>query len=145
MRGNARKTAAKVPRDGNEPGARETRQGALLAQIADGARQYQELERQFGEHPPPELETLLKLHRLLILKFSLEAEGAPEMVRLVKDLMKPVIDWAQLQEQRRKRELAEQKYRDEAEARRAALAHAAEGGGLRPETLKRIEHELKLL
>ncbi len=121
------------------------RQEALLENIAAGAGLCRALEQQFGQHPPPELQTLLKLQRLLILKFTLEAEGAPEMVRLVKDLMKPVLDWAHLQEQCRRREQADQKYREEAEARKTALARATERGGLSPETLKKIEHELKLL
>ena len=67
-----------------------------------------------------ELETLIKLHRVLVLKLSLEADGAPELLKLAKDLMKPVMDWARLQEKRKDRALAEQKHRDQLEAQKAA-------------------------
>ncbi len=139
-------TNAEQPEGSTTNGAgAESRQQELLERIAAGAQECQELERLFGQHPPPELELLLKLHRVLILKFTLEAEGAPEMIKLVKDLMRPVVDWAQVQEQRRRRELAEQKYRDEAAARKATALRPGQDEGLRPETLKQIERELKLL
>lgn len=86
---------------------------------------------------------------MLILKFSLEAEVAPDLFRLANDLMKPVLDWARLQEKRRERELAEQKYRDQVEVQKADRdQHArAESGadGLTPETVEKIQNELRLL
>ncbi len=115
----------------------------LLAQLAEAARQCQELEAQFGRHPAPELETIIKLHRVLVLNLSLEAEQAPELLKLVKDLMKPIMDWAQLQEKSRQRELAEKKL----EAQNALRARQANPGdaALSPETLEKIEQELNLL
>ena len=133
----------------SKPSARRLRQmqTELLEQIALAARHCRELEGQFGEHPAPELETLIRLHRVLVLNLSLRAERAPELLKLVKELMKPVMDWAQLQEKRKQRELAEQKYRDQVEAQKAAGARAAQpgGGALTPETLGKIERELNLL
>jgi len=121
----------------------------LLEQIAAGARHCQEVEKEFGQHTPPELATLIKLHRVLILQLSAQAEGQPEAVRLVTALMKPVMDWARLQEHRKERELAEQKYRDQVEAQKAALERelkaAKAEGGLSPETLEKIERELNLM
>lgn len=119
----------------------------LLEQIALAARHCRELEQQFGEHPAPELETLIKVHRALILNLSVQAEATPDFLKLVKDLMKPVMDWAQLQEKRRQQELAEQKYRDQVEAQKATRAKEAQpgGGALSPETLGKIERELNLL
>jgi hypothetical protein len=124
-------------------------QEELLAQITHGARLCAAVERQLSQTPAPELETLIKLYRVLILKFSLEAEVAPGLFRLANDLMKPVMDWARLEEKRRERELAEQKYRDQAEAQKAdrdQQAQAQSGAGaLRPETIEKIHNELSLL
>jgi len=107
------------------------------------------VEEEFGNHPPPELETLIKLHRVIILQLSAQMNSNPDAVRWVTALMKPVMDWARLQEQRRERELAERKYRDQVEAQKAALERevnaAKSGGGLSLETLEKIERELKLM
>ncbi len=127
----------------------EAIQEQILSQITHGARICAEVERQLGQHPAPELETIIKLHRVLILKFSLEAQGAPELLELVSGLMKPVMDWARLQEQRRRRELAEQMHREQADARKTADAREAKAKSgetaLTPETLEKIERELHLL
>jgi hypothetical protein len=117
----------------------------LLEQIARGARQCREVERQLRRHPAPEVETLIKLYRVLILRFSLEAEAAPELLKLVNDLMKPVLEWGRLEEKRKERQLAERKYRDQVETRKAAETRAAKGDTLTPETLEKIERELNLL
>src|ERR1017187_2875325 len=45
-------------------------QARLLGQITSGARQCRDVEKQFGKNPAPELETLIKLHRVLILQLS---------------------------------------------------------------------------
>lgn len=84
-----------------------------------------------------QLETLIKLHRVLVLKLSLEADARPELLKLAKDLMKPVLDWARLHEKRQDRALAEQERRDQAQ-------RETEDRGLRPETLAKIERELNL-
>lgn len=123
-------------------------QDTVRDQIAESALLCEEIEGQFDKNPPPELETLLKLHRVLILKFSLEANASQDLLRLVRDLMKPVMDWAQLQEKRKLRELAERKYHDQAEALKAAQAkekQAGDAAALTPDTLSQIERELQLL
>ncbi|HYG36404.1 MAG TPA: hypothetical protein VEC99_16540, partial [Clostridia bacterium] len=85
----------------------EQLQKIVLKQITEGAGLCKEMERALQGNPAPELETLLKLHRVLILKYSLEAEVKPEQLSFVKDLMKPVMDWARLEEERKRRQLAE--------------------------------------
>src|SRR3989442_1123746 len=55
----------------------------LLEQIAAGARHCEEVEREFGQNPPPELETLIKLHRVIILQLSAQTDAKPEAARLV--------------------------------------------------------------
>ena len=128
-----------------DPEAVEAPAVRLLRQIAQGAAICKKVERQLAKHPAPRLETLIKLHRLMILKLSLEAEAAPNLFKLVNDLMRPVIEWARLEEKRKDRELAEQKRRDQLEAQKAARDKMPGGDALRPETLARIERELKLL
>ena len=121
----------------------------LLDQISAAARHCLEVEQEFGRNPPPELETLIKLHRVLILQLSTQTNSNPETARLVTALMKPVMDWARLQEHRKERELAEAKYRDQVAAQKAALEREVNAakitGGLSPQTLENIERELKLM
>ena len=121
----------------------------LLEQIAAGTRHCAEVEKEFGQNPPPELETIIKLHRVIILQLSAQMDARPEATRLAMALMKPVMDWARLQEQRRERELSEQKYRDQMAAQKAVIERelkaARAEGGISPETLEKIERELKLL
>lgn len=120
----------------------------LLAQITNGARQCKEVEAQFAGNPAPEMETLIKLHRVLILKLSTQAAADPEALELVGRLMKPTMEFAKLQEKRRELELQEQKYRDQVAERKAAIEAEigkAKTGGITAETIERIEKELKLL
>lgn len=84
----------------------------LLAQIAQAGKLCQEVEDQLSHYRCPKLETIIKLHRLLVLRLSGEAEAIPDHFKLVSSLMKPLMEWARLEERRKQRELAEQKYRD---------------------------------
>jgi hypothetical protein len=121
-------------------------QESLLARIAQGATLCRELEAQLGQHPAPELETIIKLYRVLLLKLSAEVQAVPDLRHLVSTLMKPVMDWARLEEKRKDREWVEQQARESAAARQAKRngenGHA--DNALSSETLKKIERELKL-
>ncbi len=121
----------------------------LLGQIASGARQCRDVEAAFGKDPAPELETIIKLQRVLIMRLSVSAHADPELLDLVARLTKPAMEWAKLSEKRAERELAEQKYRDVVSERKRALeaevGKARAGGGLTEETLQKIEAELRLL
>lgn len=131
-----------------KPGAGRALQQKLLSQIRRGAALCREIERNLTGNPAPELETLIKLFRVIILKLSLEANAAPDLLKLVNDLMKPVLDWARLEEKRKEREFAEHKYQEQTAAQQAAREKAkndASGeNALSPQTLERIERELKL-
>ena len=120
------------------------REEQLLERLEEAADRCAELERHFDTHPPPEIEFLIKLHRAKVLKLSLQPTS-PVMVKLITDLMKPILDWARLEEKRKDRELAERKYHDQSDARKTAEAEAAGENALSPETLARIERELNLL
>ena len=121
----------------------------FLAMVKRGARQCRLLEKALADGGAPELELLIKLHRSLILNLSTQGEKAPNLLRLAAELMKPVLGWASLQEKRRIRELAEQKYRDQVAAQKAAIERAINAakasGGISQETLEHVERELKLL
>lgn len=94
----------------------DMQEAKLLGQIATGARQSQEVEQAFGKNPPPDFATLIKLHRVLIMKLSTQSESDPEMLELVNRMMRPVIQFARLEQlgqqnriEERKLELLEQK------------------------------------
>lgn len=121
----------------------------LLAQIASGARQCKEVEAAFAEHPAPELDTIIRLHRVLIMKLSTQAHADPSLLELVARLTKPTMEYAKLVEKRRELELQEAKYRDHVAERKAALeaeiSAATGSGGITPATREKIERELNLL
>jgi DNA-binding phage protein len=126
-------------------------QSRLLDKIASGAQQAREVEKQFGDNPPPELDTLIKLHRVLILQLSTQAQADPRLITLVNNSMRTVMEWlsgrtkAELEKeklglQERRVKLLEQK----AEAF-DRVKQAVNSGGITPETLTKIEQELRLL
>lgn len=121
----------------------------LLKQITSGAKQCREVEAAFGRSPAPELETIIKLHRVLALQFATRASADPGMVELAERASKMALEFAKLEEKRADRELAEQKYRDQVAEKRAVIereiGQAKARGGVTAETLAKIEAELKLL
>jgi hypothetical protein len=102
--------------------------------LRDAARLCLEVEPQLRGLEAPDLEIIIKLHRVLLLALSLEAKTRPEKIALIKDLIKPVMQWAQLEEKRKQREL---------DLKKAGEGHAAET--FSPECLEKIERELQLL
>ncbi len=123
-------------------------QERLLGQIASGSRQCKEVEAALGKNGAPELDTLIKLHRVLILKLSTEVNTKPETIEIVAQMMKPVMDYAKLEEKRRELALSEQKYRDQVRANSEALQRelkkAKAEGGISNETFEFVEQKLKL-
>jgi DNA-binding phage protein len=98
--------------------ARQSRlQAALLSQIATGAEQCKEVEKQFGKNPAPELETLIKLHRVLILQLSTQGNANPEFLKLADQLMRTAMEFVsgQTKANHKERELrlAEEKFQIE--------------------------------
>jgi hypothetical protein len=140
-----KKTRTRTKRTSDEPSpappSPEELQEQLLAQIAYAASHCAEIERVFGKNPPPELETLIKVYRVLILKLSAEAQANPDQLKLAISLMKPVLDWERFEAARKQRERAEEKER---ETQQAARNREAGEDALRPETLEQIERELSL-
>ncbi len=138
----ARKASARPKRSSKQ--TRRELQEKVLEQISYGSDLCEELNRNFTEKQTPELELLIKLFRVLILKLSVQANAEPGQARLASDLVRPVLEWARLEEKRKEREFAEKKYRDQLAAADKATPGATGENGLKPETLRRIERELKL-
>jgi hypothetical protein len=127
-------------------------QDRLLDRIASGARQVQAVEKSFGKNPPPELETLIKLQRVLILNLSTQANADPELMKLVASSFGAVMESERLRIKRGELDLNTRKVKlmeKKAEAydrAQAALTQAKNSkGGITQETLNRIERELNLL
>jgi DNA-binding phage protein len=110
-------------------------QNRLLAQIATGARQCKEVEQQFGANPAPELDTLIKLHRVLVLQLSTQGNADPEFLKLADQMMRTTMEFVSAQTRARHKEreleLAESKFkesfRDKLQAGLDAVAEAFKG------------------
>jgi hypothetical protein len=79
-------------------------QDELLRDIAESAKDCAEIEAAFAKNPAPAIKLLIKLNRLTALRLNKEGRMDPGLVRLMTVVMKPVLDWARLEEQRRARE-----------------------------------------
>jgi hypothetical protein len=103
----------------------------LLERIGQGAALCRDLEERLRENPAPELETIIKLYRMLVLTLSAEVRAVPELRHLVTALMRPIMEWARLEQKRAERAARpdEQRERDRA---------------LRPATMEKIEDALTL-
>ena len=88
-------------------------QDKLLAQISTGANACKKVETEFAKNPAPELETLIKLHRVLVMKLSTEGNVNPELLELVASLMKPVMEFAKLDVKKDEVNLTRQKFQRE--------------------------------
>jgi hypothetical protein len=120
---------------------------ALLERLGQGAEYCRKIEDQLSKYAGPELNAIMRLHRIIILKLSTQAELNPALWAVLKDLLKPGMDWARLQEQQKDREFAERKHHDQmaADQTEATVPKDPAETSLTPETLEKIEFELKLL
>src|SRR5262249_52655223 len=108
-----------------------------------------EIQKEFERNPAPALHTLIQLQQLIIFQLRSRAEGDSTILRLVNDLLRPIMAWATLEQKKVEHELTKQKYEDKRQADKEAADHAQRrakgGGGIRPETLAEIERELRLM
>ncbi|HVU07654.1 MAG TPA: hypothetical protein VHG89_03830 [Verrucomicrobiae bacterium] len=92
-------------------GLRQRRlQDALLGQIASGARQSAAVEKQFSKNPAPELETLIKLQRVILLQLSTQANANPEFLELIGNSFKAVLESEKLKLKRAQLYLAREEF-----------------------------------
>lgn len=71
----------------------ERQRAQMLSQIASGARQHQEVKSAFARNPAPEIETLVKLHQVLIMQLSTQSLENPELVKLADQLTRTVMEF----------------------------------------------------
>lgn len=65
----------------------------LLARISSGARQVEEMEKEFRKNPAPELETIIKLHRVLSLQLATQSQANPELIKLADQLTRTALEY----------------------------------------------------
>lgn len=103
-------------------------QARLLGQITTGSRACKEVEARFKKDAPPELETLINLHRLMVLQMSTAGMADPKLIQIADQGMRTVMEFVSGQTKARleERKLALQERRVELLERKEALADAAE-------------------
>lgn len=126
-------------------------EATLLGRITNGSRLHSEVKAQFGENPAPELDTLIQLHRVLIMQLSAQAATSPELIQQASAAMRTVMEYTAGQTraalESRKLELQERRVvlLEQKAAAFDQVKAAVNSGGITPETLSKIERELKLL
>jgi hypothetical protein len=94
--------------------ATSRRRRQLLEQIGVAAQLCREVEQEFGQEPAPVLETLIKLHRMLVMNLAGAMRAKPNAgdMRLLTSLMKAVMEFGRIEEKRADRAFAETKYQE---------------------------------
>jgi hypothetical protein len=108
----------------------------LLERIGQGAALCRELETRLRQDPAPEIETIIKLYRILVLTLSAEVRAVPELRHLVTALMRPVMEWARIEEKRKDREQEQHRAQPQEQTDHERA--------LRPKTVEKIEDGLSL-
>jgi len=68
-------------------------QERLLNLVASGSQQCADLEQAFSKNPAPELETLIKLFKVLILNLTTRAEADPKLLQLADQLSRTALEY----------------------------------------------------
>jgi hypothetical protein len=132
---------------------REAQEKELFATIATGGRMNRELDAAFAKDPAPEIEQLIRVSKTLIMSLQVQGVANPKLLALANSMQETVLTYlsgrTKAELEARKLELSESKYRDQVAERKRALQaevdKAKSSGGITPETLEKIEAELKLL
>lgn len=99
-------------------------QERLLGQITSGARQCKEVERAFAGNPAPELETIVKLHRVLAMQLATAGVADPALLEMAERSTRLVLEFAKVEDKRSQLALSREKF--EFDAAKAVLERAAE-------------------
>lgn len=65
----------------------------LLGMITTGADLHKRVRTQFSKDAPPELQTLIDLHRVLVMQMSTQAATNPEMLKLADASLRTVLEF----------------------------------------------------
>lgn len=115
----------------------ERRQGTLaeeklLQSIATGASLCRKLDAEMGANPPPELDTIMRLNRVLIMSLSTTGQANPEHLEMADRMTRTVLDHARTTMKARELTLAENKF--QFDAAKAALAVLPELNAIKRDT-----------
>jgi len=117
-------------------------QSDLLKQIASGAAQVKTVEAEFARNPAPELDTLIRLYRVLILKLSTLSGADPGLMELATGMTRQALDFEKLLVKRSELELNRDKF--EALKRQNEAAKEVVNSTLSPEEQRqRLKEILK--
>ena len=72
---------------------REKNQKELLGEIVASSNQCATVEQEFAKNPAPELETIIKLHRVLIFNLRSAGRENPDMIKLADQCTRTVMDY----------------------------------------------------
>lgn len=72
---------------------REKNQKELLGEIVASSNQCATVEKEFAKNPAPELETIIKLHRVLIFNLRTAGRENPDMIKLADQCTRTVMDY----------------------------------------------------
>jgi len=85
----------------------------ILERVSSGAQLSGELEAAFREHAAPQIETLIKLLKVLVMQASVDGGTDPKLLMLVPQLMRPVLEELKVRQRDRELGLAEQRFQRE--------------------------------
>jgi len=96
-----------------ETGDHKRARRELLETISTTAQMCREIEDEFRRNPPPTLEVLIKIHRVFLMKLIKDFDDPPsaEDMRLVTGLIKPAMEFANIEEKRADRRLVRERLR----------------------------------
>ncbi|NBV25383.1 MAG: hypothetical protein EBS05_26150, partial [Proteobacteria bacterium] len=115
----------------------------LLDQITTAAQSCKEAEGRFRKAQPPGLNTLVKLHRVIIMQLATQSDTDPELIRLASGAMKPVLDYAKLELRHKEFGLQQRKFALlKARAAKADQAEQVANSDLTPEEKQRKMREI---
>ena len=103
-------------------------QERMLNLVASGSAHCQELDRAFSANPAPELETLIRLFKVLILKLTTEGAADPKQLRMADQLSRTALEFinGQTKANFKKIELEQAERKLQIAEKRAAQAEATE-------------------
>lgn len=85
-------------------------QERVLARITAGAEQSRQIEKQFSKDAPPEVDTIIKLLRVLIMQLSVQATAQPDLLDVVNPIMRSVLNFEKVKQKDRELTLDREKF-----------------------------------
>lgn len=117
-----------------------------LQTIGDASRHCRRVEGEFEANPPPELDTLMKMHHSLIMSSAMKKKPDEGVLDLLTNHLRPSLQWAQVQGKKRGNDLAETRFRESLRTKMEAGFDAmAEHIRDNPEAMTALENFRKTL